>query len=74
MIALWSNDSILSWSNQTLPNPSRGDLFRVERFAFLGGDWTSGSGSGSRFVGTTTATNSFTSVGGRGIADHLILD
>ena len=74
VIALWSNDSILSASNQTLPNPSRGGRFRVLRFAFLGGVWVDGSISGSRYVGTDTAADSRTFGGGRGVCDHLILD
>src|SRR6056297_297283 len=74
VIALWSNDSILSSSNQTLPNPSRGDLFRVERFAGLGGPWNIGSLSGSRCVATGPAAVSNPRRGGRGVCDHLILD
>jgi len=74
VIALWSNDSILSTSDETLPNPSRGDRFRVSRFAFLGGAWSLGSDSGSRSVTAFTATGSSTALGGRGVCDHLILD
>jgi len=74
VIALWSNDSILSTSGETLPNPSRGNRFRVVRFASLGGRWVSGSGSGSRFVSTFTATVSGANTGGRGVCSHLILD
>jgi len=74
VIRLWSNDSILSSTDETLPNPSRGNRFRVQRFAALGGDWTVGSDSGSRNVRTNTATNSNTTFGGRGVCDHVILD
>jgi len=74
VIALWSNDSILSTSDETLPNPSRGNRFRVVRFAFLGGNWFNGSVSGSRYVTANTATLSNTLSGGRGVCDHLILD
>jgi len=74
VISLWSNDSILSSSDQTLPNPSRGDRFRVERFAGLGGAWNIGSISGSRCVLTSPATGSVTIFGGRGVCSHLILD
>jgi hypothetical protein len=74
VIRLWSNDSILSSTDETLPNPSRGNRFRVQRFAILGGNWTDGSASGSRYVVARTATDSSTSVGGRGVCDHVILD
>jgi len=74
VIALWSNDGILSTSDETLPNPSRGGRFRALRFAILGGGWSSGSDSGSRLVFTSTATSSSTVFGGRGVCDHLILD
>jgi len=74
VIRLWSNDSILSTADETLPNPSRGNRFRVFLFAHLGGPWTSGSLSGSRYVSTTSATTSFTAGGGRGVCDHLILE
>jgi len=74
VIRVWSNDSILSTSDETLPNPSRGNRFRVLRFARLGGNWDSGSNSGSRYVLTDTATFSNTDSGGRGVCDHLILD
>ena len=74
VISVWSNDSILSSSDQTLPNPSRGNRFRVVRFAHLGGNWTDGSDSGSRCVLTGTATVSSSRIGGRGVCDHLILE
>ena len=74
VIRVWSNDSILSTSDETLPNPSRGDRFRVSRFATLGGGFGAGSRSGSRIVATSTATNSRTDGGGRGVCDHVILD
>jgi len=74
VIALWSNDSILEDSDQAVPNPSRGDRFRVSRFADLGGNWAFGSDSGSRYVATFAASLSSTLFGARGIADHLILD
>jgi hypothetical protein len=74
VISHWSNDSILSASDETLPNPSRGGRFRVIEFALLGGDWDSGSDSGSRNVATRTDTIAGTDLGGRGVCDHLILD
>ena len=74
VIGLWSNDSILSTLDETLPNPSRGGRFRVSRFARLGGFWDVGALSGSRDVTTFTATNSVTFDGVRGRCDHLILD
>jgi len=70
----WGNDTILTTSNQTLPNPSRGDLFRYSRFATFGGPWSGGSNSGSRCVNTNTATDSNSLLGSRGVCDHLILD
>ena len=72
VLRVWSNDSILSSSDQTLPNPSRGGRFRVVRFAGLGGNGD-GSLSGSRQVGPGIATASSTSFGGRGVCDHVIL-
>ncbi|MEX0469950.1 hypothetical protein V6X73_09445 [Spiribacter sp. 390] len=74
VISLWSNDSILSSSAQTLPNPSRGNRFRVVRFATLGGAWPNGSESGSRYVNTDPAPDSNAGLGGRGVCDHLILE
>jgi len=74
VIQIWSNDSILSTSDETLPNPSRGDRFRVLSFARLGGTSSSGSDSGSRGVTTIDATFSNSQLGGRGIADHVIID
>ena len=74
VIRLWSNDSILSTSDETLPNPSRGGRFRVSRFAELGGSWDGGAGSGSRFVGAAAAALSTSARGARGRCDHLILD
>jgi len=73
VIRLLSNDSILSTSDQTLPNPSRGGRFRVSRFAALGGGWDNGAFSGSRDVLTLTASISLSANGSRGITDHLIL-
>ena len=74
VINLWSNDSILSTSDETLPNPSRGGRFRVSRFAILGGAWTTGPDSGSRFAVPADATLSSTLNGGRGVCSHLIID
>ena len=74
VIGLWSNDSILSTSDQTLPNPSRGGRFRVLQFARLAGPWTDSALSGSRFVHPSVATNSDSRFGGRGVCSHLILD
>jgi len=74
VIAVWSNDSILSTADQTLPNPARGGRFRVPLFAALGGRWDGGSASGSRSVGPIAATDSDTGRGGRGLCDHVILE
>jgi hypothetical protein len=70
----WGQDSILSTSDQTLPNPSRGNRFRVSQFARLGGGFGLGSSSGSRHVDASTATLSLTNSSSRGVCDHLILD
>ena len=70
----WGNDTILITSDQTLPNPSRGDSFRYSHFAYFGGAWPNGAFSGSRSVNTRTATSSFTDHGSRGVCNHLILD
>ena len=69
----WGNDTILSPDDQTLPNPSRGGIFRYSKFARFGGGWFNGAGSGSRSVNTFGATNSALSGGLRGVCDHLIL-
>ena len=73
VIRVWSNDNILSSSDQTLPNPNRGERFRVVRFARLGGCWGCVSISGSRFVDPSQAINSSPDSGGRGVCDHVIL-
>ena len=70
----WGNDTILTTSNQTLPNPSRGGRFRYSHFAVFGGAWNNGAISGSRNVTTDTAAFSATNNGSRGVCDHLILD
>jgi len=74
VLRVWGRDHILATSDQSLPDPSRGDRFRFERFADLGGDWGSGSDSGSRGVVSGDADTSYTNVGGRGVCSHLILD
>ena len=74
VIAVWSNDSILSLSDETLPDPSRGGRFRLLSFAELGGRFTAGSESGSRFVSSPNATRSDPDRGGRGVCSHLIID
>ena len=74
VLSVWGRDHILATSNQSLPNPSRGGLFRFERFAVFGGNWNNGSGSGSRSVSSDFAATSLTFFGGRGVCDHLILD
>jgi len=73
VIAIWSNDSLISTNDETLPNPSRGDRFRVVRFASLGGRWDFGPITGSRYVLSYSATSSRDKIGGRGVCDHVIL-
>jgi hypothetical protein len=74
VLLVWGRDHILSASDQSLPNPSRGNRFRFGRFANFGGAWNFGSGSGSRYVGSRPADFSSPGNGGRGVCDHLILD
>ena len=74
VLRVWGRDHILVTSDQSLPNPSRGGRFRFERFTNLGGALSNGSDSGSRYVDSGSADFSDTNAGGRGIADHLILD
>ena len=73
VLSHWGNDTILTETDQTLPNPSRGDRFRYSHFAIFGGNWFHGSDSGSRYVRTGTATTSSSNIGSRGVCDHLIL-
>ena len=70
----WGNDTILTTSNQTLPNPSRGGRFRYSHFALFGGVFGDGALSGSRDVIAGSAAGSGTSFGSRGVCNHLILD
>lgn len=71
----WTNDpSILETTDQTLPNPARGGRFRISRFGFLGGFWGNAAISGSRSVANFTATIAGSSVGARGVCDHVILE
>jgi len=70
------------WSGNSLPNNVQengvtqgrsDDVFRVERFATLGGSWDSGFESGSRCVSADTSSRSNTRIGGRGVCDHVVL-
>ena len=70
----WGNDTILTTSDQTLPNPSRGGRFRYSDFARFGGAWFSDAIAGSRLASPVGATLSLPGVGSRGVCDHLILD
>jgi len=73
VLGVYSNDGIVADSNQTLPDPSRGNRFRVKDFTFIGGADNDGSNSGSRNVHTLFATGSLEYVSGRGVCDHVIL-
>ena len=74
VIRAWSSDSWLDVSDTTGVTQGRSDeIFRIQRFATLGGDWGNGSYSGSRDVSTYTSSSSFAFLGGRGVCDHLIL-
>lgn len=73
---------INSWAFDSLPDNTQdssvsqgrtNNVFRISRFALLGGDWGDGSNSGSRSVATYPASLSATSFGGRGVCDHLVL-
>lgn len=53
----------------------RGSTYQMENAALFGGGWDGASGSGSRASGWFySPTHSNTSVGARGVCDHLILD
>ena len=74
---------LLVWGRDSLPdnvqdnNVTQGrsnNVWRISRFADLGGGWFNGADSGSRCVGTNTASFSFANRGGRGVCDHLILE
>ena len=74
VIRAWSSDSWLDTSDTVGVTQGRSDeIFRIQRFAPLGGSWGSGSTSGSRSVNTFTSSDSRTGFGGRGVCDHLIL-
>jgi len=73
VLSLWGNDTILTTLNQTLPNPSRGGVFRYTNFARLGGSWLTTSNSGSRSMNTRPATDSVSFIGSRGVCSHVIL-
>ena len=74
VLNVWGNDTILTTSNQTRPNPARGNFFAYSHFARFGGAWFSGANSGSRYVLASSATSSSTNTGCVGVCDHLILD
>jgi len=74
VLNVWGRDHILATSNQSLPNPSRGGLFRFARFARFGGGLGNGSEPGSRYVFSSSPAFSSTTSGGRGVCSHLILD
>jgi len=53
----------------------RGSTYQMENVALFGGAWTAGSVSGSRSsTWNNSPTASVSSVGARGVCDHLILD
>jgi hypothetical protein len=73
---------IRAWAADSLPNNVQengvtqgrsDDVFRIERFANLGGSWGDGSDSGSRSVTADTSSNSNSGIGGRGVTDHLVI-
>jgi len=76
VLLVWGRDHILATSDQSLPNPSRGNRFRLSRFVVFGGDWSFASDSGSRSVVSSFADDpaAFSGSGGRGVCSHLILD
>jgi len=75
VLNVWGRDSLPDNNQDSGVTEGRSDnVFRISRFAFLGGTWDRGSGSGSRCVFTTAASDSRTDTGGRGVCDHLILD
>lgn len=53
----------------------RGSTYQMENAVILGGNWDETSNSGSRCSAWgSSPANSYNSVGGRGVCDHLILD
>jgi len=74
VLQVWCRDSLPDNNQDSGVTEGRSDnIFRISRFASLGGYWDSGSFSGSRSVFTDTPSNSSTFVGVRGICHHVIL-
>ncbi|MCH8517477.1 MAG: hypothetical protein LAT68_14220 [Cyclobacteriaceae bacterium] len=73
---------IRTWGSDSLPDNTQtggvtqgrsNDIFRISRFAALGGYWNLGSSSGSRCVLASTSSVSGTDLGGRGVCSHCII-
>jgi len=75
VLRVWGRDSLPDNNQDNGVTEGRSDnIFRISRFANLGGNWSFGSGSGSRCVATDPSSVSASSLGGRGVCDHLILE
>jgi len=75
VLSVWGRDSLPDNDQDSGVTEGRSDnVFRISRFAIFGGNWRSGSYSGSRYVSSSSASFSFTGFGGRGVCSHLILD
>jgi hypothetical protein len=77
VLNVWGRGGSADQTTGTVSGVSQGrtnDIFRISRFARFGGEWGSGAGSGSRFVGPSASSNSSPPTGGRGVCDHLIID
>jgi len=74
VLRVWGRDSLPDNNQDNGVTEGRSDnVFRISRFTLLGGRWTDGSFSGSRFVISNSSSLSVTSIGGRGVCDHVIL-
>ena len=73
VLRVWGSQALLSTEGETLPDPARGSMFRISRFASLGGSWGGAAASGSRYVHTHAASLSAATIGGRGVTNHLVI-
>jgi hypothetical protein len=77
VLNVWGRGGSADQTTDTVTGVSEGrtnDRFRITRFTRSGGAWTGNTASGSRSVDTAGASSSLTTVGGRGVCDHLTLD
>ena len=75
VLRVWGRDSLPdNVQDNNVTQGRSNNVWRISRFAVFGGLWNVGANSGSRSVASSTASNSPTFDGGRGVADHVILD